>query len=99
MSTPLRYHVRMNITGQRILISPNNKACQRTKNRIREHGKNGFIVEEAIICDHRPSDGAKTWLLRASDGWRGWLPKDEFHLECIGEEFFVEPFEKTKKPP
>ena len=43
------------------------------------------MVEEAI-------DGARTWLLRASDGWRGWLPKDEFHLECIGEEFFVEKF-------
>ena len=57
------------------------------KNRIREHGKNGFMVEEAI-------DGARTWLLRASGGWRGWLPKHEFHLECIGEEFFVEKFDQ-----
>jgi len=77
----------MKVEGQRILISPNSKACQRTKNRIREHGKNGFMVEESI-------DGARTWLLRASDGWRGWLPKHEFHLEAWGEEFFVEPFEK-----
>ena len=75
----------MNIEKQRILISPKAKASQRTKNRIREHGKNGFMVEEAI-------DGARTWLLRASDGWRGWLPKDEFHLEAWGEEFFVEKF-------
>ncbi len=75
----------MNITGQRILISPNSKATTRTKNRIREHGKNGFMVEEAI-------DGARTWLLRASDGWLGWLPKHEFHLECVGEEFFVNKF-------
>ena len=76
----------MNIEKQRILISPKAKASQRTKNRIREHGKNGFMVEEAI-------DGARTWLLRASDGWRGWLPKHEFHLECIGEEFFLEKFD------
>jgi hypothetical protein len=77
----------MKIEGHRILISPNRHASQRTKNRIREHGANGFMVEEAI-------DGARTWLLRASGGWRGWLPKHEFHLECIGEEWFVEPFEK-----
>ena len=81
----LCYIILMNIEGQRILISPNSKACQRTKNRIREHGANGFMVEEAI-------DGARTWLLRASDGWLGWLPKHEFHLECVGEEFFVEKF-------
>ena len=75
----------MKIEKQRILISPNAKATTRTKNRIREHGANGFMVEEAI-------DGARTWLLRASDGWLGWLPKHEFHLECVGEEFFVEKF-------
>jgi hypothetical protein len=21
------------------------------------------------------------WLLRAEDGWLGWLPRDEFHLD------------------
>ena len=75
----------MNIEKQRILISPKAKASQRTKNRLTEHGNKDVRGEEAI-------DGARTWLLRASDGWRGWLPKDEFHLECIGEEFFVEKF-------
>ena len=36
----------MKVEGQRILISPNRHASQRTKNRIREHGANGFILEK-----------------------------------------------------
>jgi hypothetical protein len=77
----------MNITGQRILISPNSKATTRTKNRIREHGANGFILE-------RRNDNAfpAMWLVRASDGWMGWLAKEEFHLEAWGEEWFVNKF-------
>ena len=77
----------MNIEEQRILISPNAKATTRTKNRIREHGAKGFILE-------RRNDNAlpAMWLVRASTGWMGWLPKEEFHLEAWGEEFFVEKF-------
>ena len=92
------YTVRMKIEGQRILISPNSKACQRTKNRIREHGKNGFMVERKHddetfgIGSKAIGFGLQSWLLRASDGWIGWLPKEEFHLECVGEEFFIEKF-------
>ena len=87
MSYLVCYTVRMKIEGQRILISPNSKACQRTKNRIREHGKNGFMVERK-----HDDEGEKLWLVRASGGWMGWLPKEEFHLECVGEEFFIEKF-------
>lgn len=78
----------MNIEGHRILISPNAKATTRTKNRIREHGAKGFILE-------RRNDNAfpPMWLVRASDEWRGWLPKEEFHLEAWGEEFFLEKFD------
>ena len=87
----------MNIEEQRILISPNAKATTRTKNRIREHGGKGFILE-------RRNDNAlpAMWLVRAPrdpwngegsrTGWLGWLPKEEFHLEAWGEEFFVEKF-------
>lgn len=80
----------MNIENHRILISPNGKATQRTKNRIREHGTKGFILERSSGLGMR--EGEKLWLIRASDGWRGWLPKEEFHLEAWGEEFFVEKF-------
>ena len=88
----------MNVIGQRILISPNSKASQRTKNRIREHGKNGFVVERRHddetfdIGSKATGFGLQSWLLRASDGWLGWLPKHEFHIEAVGEEFFVEKF-------
>ncbi len=81
------YIIPMNIEDHRILISPNTKATTRTKNRIREHGAKGFILE-------RRNDNAfpPMWLVRASDGWMGWLPKEEFHLEAWGEEFFVDKF-------
>ena len=82
------FNTPMNITGQRILISPNAKATQRTKNRIRENGANGFILEKVGRLDNP----VPMWLVRASDGWLGWLPKKEFHLEAWGEEFFVEKF-------
>lgn len=84
----LWFNTLMNIEDHRILISPNAKATTRTKNRIREHGAKGFILE-------RRNDNAlpPMWLVRASDGWRGWLSKDEFHLEAWGEEFFVEKFD------
>ena len=80
----------MNIEDHRILISPNSKATTRTKNRIREHGAKGFILERSSGLGMR--EGEKLWLVRASDGWMGWLPKEEFHLEAWGEEFFVEKF-------
>ena len=82
------FNTLMNIEDHRILISPNSKATTRTKNRIREHGAKGFILE-------RRNDNAlpPMWLVRASDGWMGWLPKEEFHLEAWGEEFFVEKFD------
>ena len=80
----------MNIEKQRILISPKAKASQRTKNRIREHGAKGFILERSSGLGMR--EGEKLWLIRASDGWMGWLPKEEFHLEAWSEEFFLEKF-------
>ena len=58
------------------MISPTSKASQRTKNRIRENGPVFQFVSER----------GRSWLLRAGE-WFGWLPRNEFHVECVGEEF------------
>ena len=70
---------------QQVLISPTNKASQRTKNRIREKGP-VFEVEQGGHFSE--------WLLRATpphkfgaDIWMGWLPRNEFHVECVGKKF------------
>ena len=70
MSYPLCYTVCMIIKIE--AIKP--LATQRTKNRIREHGANGFMVE-------RRNDNAfpPMWLLRGND-WLGWLPISEFRV-------------------
>ena len=69
-----------------IMISPTNKASQRTKNRIREKGP-VFQIED----DERM---ASQWLLRAvpphkvgTEIWMGWLPRNEFHVECVDKKF------------
>jgi len=61
-----------------IMISPTNKAIRRTKNRIREHGP-VFQVERVGLV-------SGDWLL-ASGEWLGWLPRNEFHVECVGKKF------------
>ena len=62
------------------MISPTKKASQRTKNRIRENGPVfGFVNETG-----------GNWLLKASTPepcWFGWLPRNEFHVECVGKKF------------
>ena len=70
------------IVMRTILISPTNKASQRTKNRIRENGP-VFRVD---------SEEKTQWLLRAGISfhgivWMGWIPRDEFHVECVGKKF------------
>ncbi len=59
-----------------ILISPTKKATQRTKNRIRENGPQFEFVNET----------GSNWLLKAGE-WFGWLPRNEFHIECVGKKF------------
>jgi hypothetical protein len=77
------------IKNETIMISPTSKASQRTKNRIRENGSVFNFEGDNII-------GSK-WLLRAApphkfgaEIWMGWLPRDEFHVECVGEKFIEE---------
>ena len=70
------------IVMRTIMISPTNKASQRTKNRIRENGP-VFRVD---------SEEKTQWLLRAGISfhgivWMGWIPRDEFHVECVGKKF------------
>mgnify|MGYP000642693020 CR=1 FL=1 len=60
-----------------IMISPTNKASQRTKNRIREHGPI-FRAECSRAFPDGILFGELCWLLRAEDGWLGWLPRGEF---------------------
>jgi hypothetical protein len=65
-----------------IMISPTSKASQRTKNRIRENGP-VFRVD---------LEEETKWLLRAGVSfrgivWMGWLPRNEFHVECVGKKF------------
>jgi hypothetical protein len=71
-----------------IMISPTNKASQRTKNRIREHGP---VFRADWMFDH--THGADAWLLR-SGKWFGWLPRDEFHVECVGAKFIKKVLDK-----
>ena len=80
------------------MISPTKKASRRTKNRIREKGP-VFEVEQG---GPRPAARAATeWLLRATpphkfgaDIWMGWLPRDEFHVECVGAKFIKKVLDK-----
>ena len=81
MSHPTCYSVSMIIKIE--AIKP--LASQRTRNRIREHGGKGFILE-------RRNDNAfpPMWLVRAPrdpwdgegsrTGWLGWLPINEFRV-------------------
>ena len=88
MSHPLWYTRRMK-NMKTIMISPTKKASQRTKNRIREKGS-VFQVERIGLV-------SGDWLLRAApphkfgaEIWMGWLPRNEFHVECVGEKFIEE---------
>ena len=70
------------IVMKTIMISPTSKASQRTKNRIRENGP-VFRVD---------LEEETQWLLRAGISfhgivWMGWLPRNEFHVECVGKKF------------
>ena len=70
----------MNIEDHRILISPNSKATQRTKNRIREHGELWEVLElppGVVSMSKRPAlppvKSVKT------GAWR-WLDEKNFEI-------------------
>tara|TARA_R100000008_G_scaffold75937_1_gene55443 strand:- start:265 stop:507 length:243 start_codon:yes stop_codon:yes gene_type:complete len=72
-----------------VFLKASNKSTQRTRNRIREHGAQGFIVSSDESC---PSclKGKRARLfdsvsITASGGvpWSGWLALEE--IEVINE--------------
>ncbi len=68
----------------------NDKASQRTKNRIREHGSIFKVhdVRGSVLClGHRAAIRLEAQTRHASDGkggrehWQGWLPLEEIEVE------------------
>jgi len=51
------------------------KATRRTRNRINEHGRFGFVMSARRVDEA----GNPQWLLRSRlTKWLGWLPFNEF---------------------
>ena len=66
--------MKMNVTLE---AHGDNFASRRTRNRIREHGPE-FRAEKSGVAGGLGIRLA--WLVRAEDGWLGWLPRDEFDM-------------------
>ena len=64
--------------NETIMISPTSRASKRTKNRINERGP--------VFTKEGESTHGAQWLLR-SGKWFGWMPRNQFHVECVGEKF------------
>jgi|TARA_R110000824_G_scaffold340306_2_gene526816 hypothetical protein len=73
--------------GQKVFLKHDQSACNRTKNRIREHGSKGFVIEMFVPASSH-FGGAPAICFRSvselsSDGiggkerWRGWFPIGE----------------------
>lgn len=65
--------------GATILIKAASGACKRTKNRIREHGAQGFIIKDftpgSWLFGGAPAINVKSAV--EGDDWFGWLPLPE----------------------
>ena len=78
-------------TGEHIKLRPTPKAKGRTKNRLREHGEAGFIVQRVsanVGClEHRPALLLESVSKTSTGGesWHGWLPCEEVEVEVISE--------------
>jgi|TARA_B110000495_G_C22978508_1_gene574955 hypothetical protein len=73
-----------------IKLKWNDKACSRTKNRIREHGPLFRVLQarNSTLClGNRAALMLEAQTRRASDGkggresWQGWLPLEEVEVE------------------
>tara|TARA_R110000824_G_scaffold212461_4_gene398716 strand:+ start:1069 stop:1302 length:234 start_codon:yes stop_codon:yes gene_type:complete len=71
--------------GSTVMLKALPGASQRTKNRIRERGAQGFDVCVMPQCTQFADNRGVDWvLLDAKDSfWMGWLPVDE--LEVVNE--------------
>lgn len=73
--------------GKIVMLNANKSACNRTKNRIREHGSQGFeimkFVPGSALFDNSPAILFESLGRTSADGfggkerWRGWLPIGE----------------------
>ena len=73
--------------GQKVLLMHNQSACNRTKNRIHEHGSKGFVIEMFVpasgLFGGMPAICFRSVSELSSDGtggkerWRGWFPIGE----------------------
>ena len=68
--------------GEVVKLKAVQGASQRTKNRIRERGADGFTVERPPQSITAPDNRGVNWVLLMSlDGkWSGWLPVDEVEI-------------------
>jgi len=76
--------------GQTVFLKHNRFACNRTKNRIREHGSEGFVIQKFVpgcgLFDGRPAILFNSVTELSSDGaggkesWVGWFPIDEIEM-------------------
>ena len=73
----LWYTIRMKMN---VTLTPHTSATRRTRNRIREHGST-FRAERSSASVHGLA--GLCWLVRASDGWMGWLPRNEFNWQHV----------------
>ena len=64
--------------NETVKVTAINKASNRTKNRLREHGPEFEIVEEAQPV--RFDNGVRLWVLVKNDSWIGWLPEEEIDI-------------------
>ena len=70
-----------------VFLKANRSACNRTKNRIREHGEKGFKIKRFVptsgLFGHRPAILFNSITETSSNGsggkenWHGWLPIGE----------------------
>ena len=70
--------------GNTVMLRPLAGACQRTKNRIREHGSRGFVISGfnpgSWLFGNTPAVLLESVTETASNGmggkesWKGWLP-------------------------
>ena len=76
--------------GQKVFLKHNQSACNRTKNRIREHGGQGFVIKMFVpssgLFGNQPAILFNSVSELSSDGnggkeaWSGWLPVGEINI-------------------
>ena len=68
--------------GDTIFLTALPGASQRTKNRIRERGADGFTVEKDPQTVRFDNPRGVNWVMvMSADGsWSGWLPVDEIEV-------------------